>query len=120
MSDAQIQAEKAREQKTLAIQAEMRKIEKKTQEDSLSTHQKIRMQLRQEKKVPIVEYKEIAERMKELESKNFTYNFTTCTRYQHDNAFRNKTDPPEVGKYRPKEPTAIGVNSRFTKFGYTD
>lgn len=83
MSDAQIQAEKAQEQKTLAIQAEMRKIERKAQEDSLSQYQKIKIQLKQEKKVPKIEYSEIADRMREIEAKNFTSNFTTCTRDQH-------------------------------------
>lgn len=61
----------------------MRKIERKAQEDSLSQYQKIKIQLKQEKKVPKIEYSEIADRMREIEAKNFTSNFTTCTRDQH-------------------------------------
>ena len=53
----------------------MRKIERKTQEDSLSKHKKIKNQLKIEKQGANVEYKDIAERIKELEHKNFTTHF---------------------------------------------
>lgn len=120
MSDAQIQAEKAREQKLMAIQADMRKIERMAQEDNLSRHKKIKKELMSETPGTKVEYKDIAERLKELEKKNFTSNFTSQDRDKHQNAFRNRTDPPEVGKYFPKEPTALGYKSRATNFGNTN
>ena len=44
----------------IAIQNEMRKIEKKAQEDELSRHAKIKMQLKQEKKGGKIEYKDVA------------------------------------------------------------
>ena len=37
-----------------------------------------------------------------MHKKNCTGNFITTSRDQHQFAFRNKTDPPDVGKYNPR------------------
>jgi hypothetical protein len=38
----------------------------------------------------------------EYNKKNFTSNFISTTRDQHQHIFRNKTQPPDVGKYNPR------------------
>lgn len=50
-----------------AIQAEMKKIEHKAQADAQSQYRKIKLQIQNENKGQKVNYKQIAERIKELE-----------------------------------------------------
>ena len=44
---------------------------------------------------------DISKQMMEINRRNLTANFQATSRDQHQYIFRNKTDPPEVGKYHP-------------------
>ena len=46
--------------------------------------------------------KEIESKINELYRKNCSGNFKFTSRDQHEFAFRNKTNPPDIGKYNPR------------------
>jgi hypothetical protein len=46
--------------------------------------------------------KEVQLKLLEENRKNFSSNFITTSREQHQHTFRNKTMPPDIGKYNPR------------------
>lgn len=61
---------------------------------------------------------DVARKIRELGMKNLTSNFAATSRERHQFIFRNKTGPPDVGKYNPNtslvEPTSLKAN--FKKY----
>ena len=80
------------------IANEMKKVERKIQEDKLSDYQKIKRQLREQK----VSAEDVEAKMLEIQSKKFSSNFKSFSRDHWKFMYRNRTNQPPIGHYRPK------------------
>ena len=80
----------------------MRKIAKESELAILSEKQRIRkeLQAQQGKKARVTEL-EVQKKIRENGLKHLSSNFAVTSRDRHQFIFRNKTDPPDVGKYNP-------------------
>lgn len=78
----------------------MRKIEKESAK--LTEKQRIRkeLQAQQGKKARVTEL-DVQKKIRENGMKHLSSNFAVTSRDRHQFIFRNKTDPPDVGKYNP-------------------
>ena len=94
----------------LTIDTEMRKIEDQMKVQQMSRTKKIKKELQKKfgKESKVTE-QDISKQMMEINRRNLTANFQTTSRDHHQFIFRNKTDPPEVGKYHP---TTIQIDKK--------
>jgi len=85
------------------IEFEMTKIEREIAERKLTKNQRVKADLKaQLGKNASVSNKDVQDKLMEINKKNFSSNFTSTSRDRRQFIFRNKTDPPELGKYNPR------------------
>ena len=95
------------------LKEQMEIIKKETMQ--LTERQRVKKELQAAggKKARVTE-EDVAKKMRENGMKNLTSNFTVTSRDRHQFIFRNKTGPPDVGKYNPNtalvEPTPMKAN----------
>jgi Spy/CpxP family protein refolding chaperone len=83
------------------IDFNMKKIEQDIQLQNMSLTQRVKRELIEQLGKKKVTDKDIKERVEEISRKNCSPSFQVTSRDRHQFIFRNKTNPPDVGKYSP-------------------
>ena len=102
MSRAQKLNEQRMEARKQTLEIEMKKISNSIAEQKLTKSQQIKRMLKQQGGKSKITEKDVQQKMLEENKKNCSSFFNCTSREQHQYIFRNKTQPPDIGKYNPR------------------